>query len=64
MGAMADGEIIKWDARCQACEDVHIAAASAAHDAGDVIRTAHNTGRKACGEYGEHELIAPLRGLA
>lgn len=60
---MTDREMEKYDAKCTACGDAHIITVGPNHECSDVVGYAHNTGRKACGEYDDHILLRRLDGL-
>lgn len=52
---------MKYDARHRACGRVHVTPALGDdHDRGETVRLAC----RSCGGYGEHDLLAPLEGLA
>lgn len=58
---MAD--VVPWDAVCSACGETHVVTARANHEPGELIRYAHTSGRKACGDYASHKLVAKLTGI-
>ena len=53
--------MVNFDARCHACDSVHIVHVGENQEEGDEIEYAHNTGWKACGEYAKHTLLRKLR---
>jgi len=52
-----------FDARCHACDDLHIVWVAWDHEVGDEIRIAHARCASACGKFGPHTLEGKLTGL-
>jgi hypothetical protein len=53
-----------FDARCHACDDMHIVWVAWDHEVGDKVRIAHARCASACGEYGDHTLVNNLTGFS
>lgn len=52
-----------FDARCSACDGLHIVWVAFTHEPGDTVKIAHTRCSNACGAYCKHDLENELSGL-